>query len=424
MLTELGYEITDSAGEYRHPDRQAIFVGDLIDRGDEHQRVLEIVKAMVDAGSARIVMGNHEFNALAYHAEWPEGSGKYLRPHDDPDNPWSEKNTRQHQAFLDQITGEQRRYYLDWFATLPIWLDLGGLRVVHACWHDESIAVVQERCGSAAPFTDVARLVAASDKSDPLYRAVETLLKGPEISLVDYGQPEYRDKDDVPRASARIRWWDSEAGTLRDAAVMDSGIKTKDRKPYPELPDTELRADAASYVYTGEVPVFYGHYWRQGAPEPGQDWTARTACVDFSAVKPGGALTAYRWSGESEIDPANYHQLGAAWDFPSLALVWEAKTRAIVAGAGRIEALTDAEVESEVLPNLHKERIVSRYTYRAFWSAEDEMYVGVVAEFPHMSWLADSAREALAGIEKIVTDIVADMEANGEFVPVPFADRP
>jgi len=47
-------------------------------------------------------MGNHEFNAIAYHTEWPHGSGKYLRAHDDPDSPWSEKNTTQHRAFLEQ----------------------------------------------------------------------------------------------------------------------------------------------------------------------------------------------------------------------------------------------------------------------------------------------------------------------------------
>jgi hypothetical protein len=79
LLHALGYRPAGESGEYRHPDRQAVFVGDLIDRGDHQLRVLEIVKAMVDAGSAQIVMGNHEFNALAYHTEWPYGSGKFLR---------------------------------------------------------------------------------------------------------------------------------------------------------------------------------------------------------------------------------------------------------------------------------------------------------------------------------------------------------
>ena len=305
LLEKLGYQ-TDT-GVYRHPRRHAVFVGDLIDRGGEQLRVLQIVKAMVDAGSAHIVMGNHEFNALAYHTEWPPGSGKYLRAHDDPQNPWSAKNTKQHQAFLDQVKHDDRRRYLDWFSTLPLWLDLGDLRIVHACWHDESIALIEQRCGSSAPFTELRHLVSASTEDDPLYEAVETLLKGPEVSLVDHGAPVYPDKDDIPRENARVRWWHADGRTLRDIAEMGGTFTTAAGDPYPPLPDLELPDRTASYVYTGRVPVFYGHYWRRGTPEHGHDWTDRTACVDFSAVK-DGALTAYRWSGEARIRPGNYVQ--------------------------------------------------------------------------------------------------------------------
>lgn len=69
----------------------------MIDRSDEQLRVLEVAKAMIDAGSARIVIGNHEFNALADETKWPLSTGKHLRPHDDLYNPWSVKN-KQHAA--------------------------------------------------------------------------------------------------------------------------------------------------------------------------------------------------------------------------------------------------------------------------------------------------------------------------------------
>ncbi|ORV09809.1 metallophosphoesterase [Mycobacterium celatum] len=306
LLVELGYRQAGGAG-YRHPRRQAIFVGDLIDRGDEQLRVLQLVKPMVDEGSAQIVMGNHEFNAIAYHTEWPYGSGKYLRAHDDPESPWSEKNTRQHRAFLDQVTGADRRLYLDWFKTMSLWLDLGELRVVHACWHDDSIALVQQRCGSSTPFTEPDHLVAAANREeeDPLHRAVETLLKGPEISLVDHGQPEYYDKDGTPRDHARVQWWNSSARTLREIAETGAKFRTASGEPYPQLPELTLPEGTHSYVYADEIPVFYGHYWRQGLPQRGRDWTDYTACVDFSAVM-GGTLTAYRWSGEKHIRPEHY----------------------------------------------------------------------------------------------------------------------
>ena len=75
-------------------------------------------------------MGNHEFNAIAYATEHPTNRGQFLRGH-------SGKNHAQHAAFLAQVTGTDREHYLSWFKTLPLWPDLGGLRVIHACWHEE-----------------------------------------------------------------------------------------------------------------------------------------------------------------------------------------------------------------------------------------------------------------------------------------------
>ena len=85
LLSRLGYE--QSGGVYSSPDRTAIFVGDLIDRGDAIGEVIEIVAGMLRAGSAQIVMGNHEFNALCY--DRPDRKGRYLREHND-------KNDAQH----------------------------------------------------------------------------------------------------------------------------------------------------------------------------------------------------------------------------------------------------------------------------------------------------------------------------------------
>ena len=64
-----------------------------------------------------------------------------------------------------------------------------------------------------------------------------------------------------------------------------------------------------------------------------------------------------------------------------------------------------------------------RYTYRVSWSEEDEEYVGLCAEFPSLSWLAATPEDALAGIRVVVSDVVADMQFNGEDVPVPLATK-
>lgn len=295
LLAELGYRHCN--GTLQHPERQAIFVGDLVDRGSEQLKVLEVVQGMVDGGSARIVMGNHEFNAIGYATEHPDG--RHLREH-------SEKNTRQHQQFLDQLTDDQRAHYVQWFKTLPLWLDLGHLRVVHACWHQDSVKRVERLLGSNR-FGNVGQIVDASTEGHELYEAVEVLLKGPEISLTARELPPFRDKDDHLRGAARIRWWDDRATTLRQIAEIAENSTAADGTPYPALPDIEISTQDLSYVYTEKVPVFYGHYWRKGSPQRARDWTAYSACVDFSAAK-GGKLTAYRWSGETTIRSENYWQ--------------------------------------------------------------------------------------------------------------------
>ena len=63
------------------------------------------------------------------------------------------------------------------------------------------------------------------------------------------------------------------------------------------------------------------------------------------------------------------------------------------------------------------------YTYRVTWSAEDGEHMGLCAEFPSLSWLAETAEKSLAGIRSVVADCVRDMQGSGEAVPEPIADQ-
>jgi predicted HicB family RNase H-like nuclease len=63
------------------------------------------------------------------------------------------------------------------------------------------------------------------------------------------------------------------------------------------------------------------------------------------------------------------------------------------------------------------------YTYRVIWSEEDAEFVGLCAEFSSLSHLDETQAAALEGITKLVSDIVADMQAAGESPPVPITDR-
>ena len=64
LLSALGYR-RDGDGAFGHPEgRKAIFVGDLVDRGPRIPDVLRTVMAMVDAGSALAVPGNHDLKLV------------------------------------------------------------------------------------------------------------------------------------------------------------------------------------------------------------------------------------------------------------------------------------------------------------------------------------------------------------------------
>jgi hypothetical protein len=280
LLEQLGYDRRQ--GHYSHPTRKAIFVGDFIDRGPQIREALALVRPMVEAGSALAVMGNHEFNALCYHTRDPEKPGEFLRRH-------TPKNVHQHIQTIGQMPADELYDHLEWFRTLPLWLELDGLRVVHACFDDQQIRVIddslREHGGVSAPF-----LQEASAKGSRLYQAIDDVLKGKELHLPSASS--YRDKYGHERHAMRIRWYASPAGqTYRSYAL------TRD----PDLPDFPLPESLASSTnpYPPEAPpVFFGHYWLQ-AEQPSV-LAPNVACLVYSVAK-GGMLVAYRWDGEREL---------------------------------------------------------------------------------------------------------------------------
>ena len=60
-----------------------------------------------------------------------------------------------------------------------------------------------------------------------------------------------------------------------------------------------------------------------------------------------------------------------------------------------------------------------RYEYRASWSEDDDAWVGACNGFLLVSHLAPTEAEASGGIRSLVADILSDMRANGEPLPLP-----
>ena len=290
LLRAMGYRETQ--GVWRPPHgHQAVFIGDLIDRGPEQRQVIRIVRSMMDAGHARAVMGNHEFNAIGFVTPDPGKAGQFLRPH-------SDKNRNQHGEFLAQVGegSDLHREYIEWFRTLPVTLDLGGIRAVHACWHDRHIGVI-------ASDTDGGRLsedfiVRAHRKGSPEHAAMDCLTKGVEIPLPEGAS--FVDHADIRRTDVRTRWWLEAPATFRDVAVVEAEKRE-------QIPAVALPGDYCPLPVHG-TPVFVGHYWLEGAPSL---QAPRVACVDYSAAGKG-PLVAYRWMGETELDARNFVLAGGA----------------------------------------------------------------------------------------------------------------
>jgi hypothetical protein len=307
LLEHLGYESV--GGLYRPgPDldgeqHELIFLGDLIDRGPHNREVVTIVKALVDNGHARAIMGNHEFNAICYHTAHAI-TGEPLRAR-------TEKNQRQHQAFLDDypLGGDETRSVIDWFKTLPLFLELDNtaslavydldaddeqpaqeqfsnrVRFVHACWDEQEIEFLNTRLGYPALLDDQF-IQEAATRGTEAFNAVEIVLKGPEIPLPGGGH--FVDKEGNERHNIRYNWWRG-GTTYKDVALVPSeqqSLITDD-----VLPDT---ISIASYPVDAP-PVFFGHYWMTGDPQAQRH---NVACLDYSIGK-GGPLTAYILYGGS-----------------------------------------------------------------------------------------------------------------------------
>ncbi|MBU2501038.1 metallophosphoesterase [bacterium] len=289
LLGKLGYERAGRGFRHGDSDRKAVFVGDFIDRGPEIRETLEIVRAMMEDGNAYAVMGNHEFNAIAYATVH---EGRYLRSH-------SPRNESQVRQTLDQLGAPTvPDHWVDWFRILPLHLANEHLRVVHACWDPWAIRVADAALEDHGGVTDgfMAAALASPGRDEDLFQAVEWLLKGKE-ALLPRGSGPALDKDGHPRRAIRVRWFGvpedpTYSGMLFPRGAM-AGIPAE---PLADL--AKLRLDDSGYP-PADPPVFFGHYWLKGKPEI---QAPNVVCLDYS-VAGDGCLAAYTHRpGESLAD--------------------------------------------------------------------------------------------------------------------------
>lgn len=278
LLKKLGYEQINNV--YCHPlGRTAVFVGDYIDRGPDIAGVLRIVKGMHCSGNALCILGNHEYNAYRF---WRPKNGEYLRKH-------SHTNIIQHYHTIKAFQNNEHEWdtYLDWFSTLPLYLDMPTFRVVHAYWNNDLLKI--------------------SPKINLLENneLVEKCLKGVDLKLPP--PISYLDKDGNKRTSARTKWWLNPSKLTYGEYIEHTSFSEDEavqlNKPIP----LSVQHEHGSGYGSCEKPVFFGHYWLKGVPTLQAD---NVCCLDYSVAK-GDKLVCYRFDDEQtlKVDKIVYQEV-------------------------------------------------------------------------------------------------------------------
>lgn len=288
LLDGLGYRL--QGGVWRHPRRQAIFLGDIIDRGPHIREALHLVHDMVDHQQAHCIMGNHEFNALGWYMRAPPGSGReFVRDR-------SPRFARLLQETFQQFERHAAEWqaFRDWFYELPLYLETERFRAVHACWDADVIARLQ-------PFLNEGRINPALLREAGLpgsfiCQAFDRLLRGTDMPL-PHGMT-LTSEEGFVRTFFRTKFWEENPQTYGDVVFQPGGLPEHAAR-LPLSPQQKSRL----FLYGPDEPLlFVGHYWRRGQPGPLRD---NLACLDYSAVKKG-KLVAYRLDQETRLDPAKF----------------------------------------------------------------------------------------------------------------------
>jgi hypothetical protein len=288
LLERLGYR--SQAGVWRHPRRLAIFLGDIIDRGPRILEAVELVRDMVRGGAALCIMGNHEYYALGWSTPAPPGSGRqYVREHVPRHARLISETLAQYEA-----SPQAWRDTLAWFYELPLFLDAGHFRVVHACWDERLIEPLR------AQFADGCideRFLQQTVLPGSFACAVfDRLLRGIDMRL-PHGLS-MTSGDGFTRSYFRTKFWEENPQTYGDLQFQPDALpQLAAQTPLSELQKAEL------LKYGPEQPLlFVGHYWRRGLPEAIRP---NLVCLDYSAVK-YGKLVAYRLDQERSVDPSKF----------------------------------------------------------------------------------------------------------------------
>lgn len=283
LLTKMGY--AKKNGAFFHPERKVIFVGDFINRGPEIRKTIETIRAITESGNGLAILGNHELNAIIFHLKDEAGLPLIKKP-----NKFFISLIKTEKEF-SKYTAEYKSH-LKWMRSLPLALDLGDIRVVHACWDHEAISNIESNSVNGKIRKRTFRKIQQNPDSK-LSKDFWLLTRGLNFDIPS--DLRIINNKGTWTRSYRLRWWEDPRGKTFEQMSFES----KRRFPEYTIPN-EILPETRPYG-PNETIVFFGHYCRSNGPHI----INRNLCCVDSCVNGSGVLTAYQWNGERKLKSKN-----------------------------------------------------------------------------------------------------------------------
>lgn len=278
MLLKLGYIKTASG--YAHPERKAVFVGDFINRGPHIRKTLKIIRTMVENSHAFAILGNHEINSIISHIK-------------NKQNLFSKNDITELKTINEfREYPEEWNDNVKWLRKLPLFLDLNGIRVVHACWSDEAVEYIRNNVPPGKLKKEIFRIL-SKDQESQLSKSIWMITKGLHFALP--GDLKLKNNKGISPRSFRMRWWENPDGMTFE----DISFESKFQMPQYTIPP-EIIPESLPYSEAAPI-VFFGHYCRSNGPHIIKH---NICCLD-TCINGSKSLLAYRWNGESRLLESN-----------------------------------------------------------------------------------------------------------------------
>lgn len=268
LLEKLGYHFNSQSLTFTHPDdRKLVVLGDFLNVGMQNLEVLSCIFNMHQQNKAYVISGNHEyFLALLY-----------VKTLQNKNTLWYYIQRDYFPVYIEFVNKKEQLYkYIEWLLDLPIFIDFGTSKAIHAIWDEEDIEFVKNH-------NSIKKMIDYISLNPTFKERLNKIIMG-----ITFKVKKQNSKKPI---FFRYKWWENIENTPINQLFMH---KT-------ELFSAQYAIDInfdSLKIKTTHLPVFFGHYNLQGFPYL---TNSTKCCLDFGGAK-GGYLTAYRWDGEDILD--------------------------------------------------------------------------------------------------------------------------